>query len=106
MSLSKETMAHHWAQKPYASKILDHFYSGYQRQSSTIADRETLLNGIDVLKAHYPETSQVPVPDNIEGVAIKVDYMEVWLNSPKDRLHDRTLYKKAGNVWQVSKLVP
>ena len=99
-------MKQHWLQKPYSSKILDHYYTDYHPQSSIIHSREELLTGINALKEKYLEDKDIPYPDVATGVAIEANYMEVWHGSDSDRLHHRFLYELKSQVWSHQTLVP
>jgi len=101
-----ETMRMHWGQKPYETKILDHFYAEHQCQSGVVESREVLLQGIDTLKARYPKHTDVPFPGNAKGVSVKASYIEIWHGSDTDRLHHRTLYLLKDGVWERQTLVP
>ncbi|MFK8021681.1 MAG: pyridoxamine 5'-phosphate oxidase family protein [Pseudomonadales bacterium] len=101
-----DTMRAHWGQKPYETKILDHFYAGYQSQSGAIKSRQTMLDGIRRLKARYPTDADVPFPGNAKGVSIRASSIEVWHGSDTDRLHHRDLYLLGGDVWERHTLVP
>ncbi|MFT4823474.1 MAG: pyridoxine/pyridoxamine 5'-phosphate oxidase [Halioglobus sp.] len=104
--VSAGAMKLHWAKKPYDSKILDHYYSQYQSQSSVVESRETMLNGIAELKSRYPIDKEVPFPDNAKGVAIQASYIEIWHGSASDRLHHRNLYLLSDETWEQQTLVP
>lgn len=104
--VSKDTMKMHWAKKPYDAKILDHYYSLYQSQSSVVESRETMLKGMVELKSRYPKDIQVPFPDNAKGVSIEAAYIEVWHSSASDRLHHRNLYLLSGEAWEQQTLIP
>ncbi len=101
-----DAMKTHWAQKPYDSKLLDHFYAEGQSQTSTIASREVLLGGIERLKQRYPAAEDVPFPGNAQGLAINANYMEIWHGSETDRLHHRHRYLLTDNGWSKEILVP
>lgn len=96
----------HWEQKPYDSKIIDHYYTEYFPQSSVIESREFLLKGIEELKVRYPSEADIPFPENAKGVSIKASYLEVWHGSISDRLHYRNLYILSEGVWSKQTLVP
>ena len=101
-----DKMKHHWAKKPYDSKIIDHYYTKYQSQSSVIDSRETLLARIETLKNNYPSEADIPFPENAKGVAIKATYIETWHSSITDRLHERYLYLFTDGEWERKVLVP
>ena len=100
------SMAHHWAKKPYDSKLLDHFYRENHSQTSAIQSRSVLVNGIEQLKQRYPIAGDVPFPGNAQGLAIDATYMEIWHGSEADRLHNRNRYTLSDNGWNKETLVP
>jgi pyridoxamine 5'-phosphate oxidase len=104
--LSARTMESHWVQKPYDSKILDHYYVGVQPQTSPIDSRESLLAGIDALKMQYPSDQDIPFPKSAKGISIKATYIETWHSSDSDRLHERHLYRLSEGQWERQILVP
>lgn len=100
------TMERHWANKPYHSKILDHYYKNNQAQSSVISSKEHLLKGIKQLKQEYPDESKIPFSENAIGVYFKATYIEQWYAVENDRLHERYLYQLIDGEWQKEILVP
>ena len=99
-------METHWARKPYDSKLLDHFYAEGRPQSSVLASRTVLLEGIERLKQRYPVADDIPFPGNAQGLAIDANYMEIWQGSESDRLHHRHRYLLTDNSWSKEILVP
>ncbi len=102
--ISEEEMRVHWENKPYSSKLLDHFYCDYFAQSSVIDSRELLLSGMAELKRKFPE--EVPFPDSAKGLSLEANRIEVWHGSPEDRLHHRHLYSLVDGSWEQATLVP
>ncbi|MCP5171822.1 MAG: pyridoxamine 5'-phosphate oxidase family protein [Pseudomonadales bacterium] len=104
--LSAQEMALHWQHKPYESKLLDHYYQTDSTQSSPIATRSQFLEGMEQLKQKYPSEQDIDYADNAIGVDIVATSIEVWLGSPKDGLHERTLYRLTNGRWVNEVLVP
>lgn len=100
-----EEMKWNWNRKPYHAKLVDHFYTRYQPQSSVISSREKFLEGIETLKQEFPDDKKVPFPETIKGISFKATYLEEWCES-KDRLHERHLYILKGDQWSQQVLVP
>jgi pyridoxine/pyridoxamine 5'-phosphate oxidase len=101
-----DAMRGHWAKKPYESKIIDHYYTEYQAQTSIVESRDVLLSGINELKNRYPSDEDVPFPENPRGISIKASYVEVWHGVASDRLHQRILYRLSEGLWEQNTLVP
>lgn len=99
-------MKTHWVQKPYDSKLLDHFYAENGSQTSIIPSRAFLLEGIERLKQRYPAAEDIPFPGNAQGLVIDANYMEVWHGSEADRLHHRHRYLLTDTGWSKEILVP
>jgi len=99
-------MKQHWANKPYDSKIIDHYYDRNQSQSSVISSRNELQEDIDKLKQEYPSEAEIPFPSNAIGIYFKADFVEEWIGVIEDRLHKRYQYLLHNDEWQKSILVP
>lgn len=98
-------VATYWTQKVHASRLLDLYYDTVQPQSSRVASRARFLEGIETLRARHPSPEAVPRPDLLRGVYLVPERIEAWRGSP-DRLHDRHLYRRAGEGWSEEILVP
>ena len=95
-----------WDLKSRGSKLLEHYYSAYRPQSRPIPSRATLLVGIRALGRRFPPRRPVPIPETLAGVMLVPTEIEAWHGSPKDRLHDRRLYRRHGSGWTYQVLVP
>ncbi|MCZ6633185.1 MAG: pyridoxamine 5'-phosphate oxidase family protein [bacterium] len=104
--IAAEDLKQNWLKKPYASKLLDHYYEKFHAQSSIISSREELLQGIEQLKQEYPEAEQIPFPESAKGICLKATHIEAWQESPGDRLHERYLYTLKESQWSQQVLVP
>jgi pyridoxine/pyridoxamine 5'-phosphate oxidase len=103
--LSDTDLEKHWQHKPYEAKLLDHFYTRYQAQSSSLDDSTGLIKGIEQLKLIYPEADVVPFINDARGLVITADYLEVW-KGLDNGIHDRRLFKLSNDLWQQEVLVP
>ncbi|BFM13941.1 pyridoxamine 5'-phosphate oxidase [Maricurvus nonylphenolicus] len=106
IEISEEEMQSHWQAKPYASKIIDHYYTEHHAQTSVLPSRAELLEGVSELQQKFPQGSDIPFAQNAKGIMLKASYMEVWENSEQDRLHQRTLYTLNNGGWSAQTLVP
>lgn len=95
----------YWQAKEHPSRLLDLYYARVRPQSSPVASRERLLEGIEVLRREHAEPDRVPRPPILRGVYLVPERIEAWRGSP-DRLHDRRLYRRTGTGWVEEVLVP
>ncbi len=88
----------------FASRPLDsRFASATSPQSREVADRAELESLVQDLKAAYPEGP--PRPEGWGGFRIVPDRIEFWQGRTA-RLHDRLLYLRAVDGWQIERLAP
>ncbi len=73
-------------------------------QSSEIASREVLEKSIHELETRF-EGKDIPKPDFWGGYLVKPVSMEFW-QGRASRLHDRILYEKISDSWNVKRLAP
>jgi pyridoxamine 5'-phosphate oxidase len=73
-------------------------------QSRPLPDRAALEARLAEAERRFPEDA-VPRPPHWQGWRVVPERMEFWQEAPY-RLHDRTLYMRAGEGWAVSKLFP
>ena len=64
-----------------------------------------LLERIKAFKKVYPETKEVPRPDNWSGWILEPTRIEFWLKGP-NRIHERLRYSKESNNWIKNLLNP
>ncbi|MFN3783709.1 MAG: pyridoxamine 5'-phosphate oxidase [Spirosomataceae bacterium] len=75
-------------------------------QSTEIPDRTTLEERLKELELQYAdETIPIPRPPHWGGIRILPLKIEFWQGRP-NRLHDRLLYQKTENNWQITRLSP
>ena len=103
--LDRTSIASNWPRRPASSKYLDYAYSLYKRQSGQIESHAALKQHITTLKKRQPEES-LTTPEAATGIALVPDEIEVLdLNDP-DRIHDRKLFFRDKNSWNVTQLMP
>ena len=73
-------------------------------QSSEIASREVLEKSLQELETRF-EGKDIPKPDFWGGYLVKPVSMEFW-QGRASRLHDRILYEKISDSWNVKRLAP
>lgn len=74
------------------------------RQSSRISTRGVLEGKFLELKQKFVQ-GEIPVPSFWGGFRIKPESIEFWQGGDH-RLHDRFLFSKSENEWQIDRLAP
>ena len=105
-AMPPERLQQYWERKGYHSRLLEAYYEEVGPQSQVLASREQLLQGMEDLKARYPEQQDIPLPGALRGVYLYPMRIDVWHGSPADRLHDRRLFTRAANGWSACVLAP
>lgn len=73
-------------------------------QSEVIPDREVLMNRLAELETQFAG-QEVPLPPFWGGYRLNPEAIEFWQGGPA-RLHDRFLYQRDTNNWQIDRLSP
>ena len=88
----------------YATRPLGARLSAWaSAQSETVSARKVLENAMEEAKRRYGE--QPPRPPHWGGYRVIPQEIEFW-QGRTDRLHDRLLYRRAGNHWTIGRLSP
>ncbi len=74
------------------------------RQSQVLDGRAELDRRVEELATAYPE-GDVPRPRYWGGFRVRPEVFEFWQGRPS-RLHDRLLYRPAGDEWRIDRLSP
>ena len=85
--------------RPYESRI----GAMASEQSSVLKSREILEARFEDLKVKYPENP--PCPENWGGYILRPNYFEFW-QGRTSRLHDRIIFQKDINNWNIERLNP
>lgn len=73
-------------------------------QSSVISSRQLLLQKLDELKRKFAD-GEIPLPSFWGGYRVVPETIEFWQGGPA-RLHDRFLYTREDDGWQIDRLSP
>lgn len=92
----------YWRSRPRGSQLA----AAASEQSAPIAGREALVEKVARVRSER-EHRDVPRPATWGGYRVVPDVIEFWEGRP-DRLHDRTLYRRAssGEPWRIEILQP
>ena len=90
----------YWRTRPRLSQL----GAWASKQSERLSTRLILMKDVAKLAMKYG-TAPVPRPPYWTGVRVIPQKMEFWQGQP-NRLHDRFLYTKKGDTWQVVRLYP
>ena len=102
--------------KQVDNKIADNYYNtrAYEsrigawasKQSSTLKNRDELLNNLENFKKKYNDKNNVPRPNYWSGWNLRPSSIEFWLDGD-NRIHERLKYiLDTNNNWKKSLLSP
>ncbi len=90
----------YFASRPHGSQI-----GAVASPQSRPIGRADLEARVEALEADYPEGAPVPRPDYWGGWRVAPERFEFW-QGRKSRLHDRLVYARAGDGWEIARLAP
>lgn len=102
-----------WAEKVSGAESLRYFVTRPEdsrlaawasRQSRGIPSRQVLMQQFAAMKRKFQD-GKIPLPDFWGGYRVVPDSFEFWQGG-EDRLHDRFLYTRAGQDWNIERLAP
>ena len=99
--ISREESAAYFVSRPRQSQLV----ALASRQSSSIADRETMVTMVRELDKRYAD-QEIPLPEDWGGYRVKPFRIEFWQGG-ENRLHDRFIYElDVDHLWQIKRLQP
>ena len=90
----------YWYARPRSSRVS----AWASSQSEPVATREELEARVAEVEARFADV-EVPRPDDWGGFRVVPDEIEFWQHRD-DRLHDRFVYSRSGDGWEVVRLQP
>jgi pyridoxamine 5'-phosphate oxidase len=90
----------YWYARPRASRVS----AWASNQSAPVATREELEARVAEVEARF-EGGDVPRPEGWGGFRVVPDDLEFWQHRD-DRLHDRFVYTRSDEHWDVTRLQP
>lgn len=103
--LEPDEVKTNWFRRPRGSKQLDYVYKEFAPQSSEISSREVLVDEINRIKQTYKPDDMLP-PDEVTGVELVANRIEMLDLNREDRIHDRRLFLFQDGAWQQKYLIP
>jgi pyridoxamine 5'-phosphate oxidase len=97
---SEEESDRYFASRPRASQIAAHA----SHQSRPLAERADLDEAFSALEQRFADRD-VPRPDTWGGFRLVPSAVEFWQHQ-ENRLHDRLVYRRAGEEWRLERLAP
>jgi pyridoxamine 5'-phosphate oxidase len=74
-------------------------------QSAEASSRQALEQQYDEVEARFADDSDVPLPPQWGGYRVVPDTVEFW-QGRKGRMHDRLVYRRSADGWEVVRLAP
>lgn len=99
--VSQEDADHYFSSRPYESKIA----AWASPQSETIPDRDYLEKEFKKYQVNFSTRENIPRPRHWGGYSILPSRIEFWQGGLR-RLHDRIVYRKSGEHWDMERLAP
>ncbi len=90
----------YFASRPRESQI----GAWVSNQSEVITSRKFLMQKLAEMR-HKFHQGEVPLPSFWGGFRVVPEAIEFWQGGPA-RLHDRFLYRKTNDAWQIERLAP
>ena len=98
--VNRELVSHYFRQRPRESQI-----GAWASRQSTVITGRSVLEQRFMAKTQQFDGTEVPLPEFWGGFQVKLKQLEFWQGG-NHRLHDRFLYQKLPNAWEISRLAP
>jgi pyridoxamine 5'-phosphate oxidase len=98
--LDRADVETHWRTRPRGSRLA----AWASRQSRAIRSRDELDRRYADAGARFPD-DDVPLPDWWGGFRLTPETVELWEHR-ENRLHDRVHYRREGERWRATRLMP
>ncbi len=98
--LSEEESDAYFASRPRGSRL----GAWASQQSHPVEHRSVLEKRVRALEVEY-ESREIPRPPFWGGYRVEPDVIEFW-QGRENRLHDRLVYRRAGEGWKMERLQP
>ena len=98
--LPPELVVDYFAVRPRGSQL-----GAHASHQSRVTTREELAAAYAEAEARWPDPEPVPVPEEWGGYVVRPEAVEFWQGRP-GRMHDRLVYRRAGDTWTTERLAP
>lgn len=99
--LSREQSAQYFHSRPTDSQLAAWVS---EPQSGRVPSRDIMNEKFAQLAKQY-QNREIPLPDYWGGYQLSVEKIEFW-QGRANRMHDRIVYQKTDNGWQIQRLLP
>ncbi|OYV04460.1 MAG: pyridoxamine 5'-phosphate oxidase [Verrucomicrobiales bacterium VVV1] len=113
ITLERQVIVQGRAEKISSAESLKYFVSRpresqigawVSNQSEVITSRKFLMQKLSEIKEKFAH-GEIPLPSFWGGFRVVPETVEFWQGGPA-RLHDRFLYSRAGEGWEINRLSP
>lgn len=98
---SREASEAYFRTRPLGSRL----GAVLSEQSAVIASRQQLEQRLQEVKQQYGDSEDIACPEHWGGYAVTPQSLEFW-QGRENRLHDRLLYRRAKEGWEIVRLAP
>ena len=99
--VGKKASADYFNKRPRQSQL----GAWASHQSTVVNSREELEQNFEKMKQRFENDEEIPLPEFWGGFMLEPERLEFWQGRP-GRLHDRIVYSKENNGWEIVRLSP